>query len=221
MNILRLTRSKARKLKARLTPLRFANKPVDLKIKSPIVIQGARRISIGEQVFIGENSVIRAVEVARNVRRDPNRSDVCERFEPRILIGSRVWATSALHLDAHREVTIEDDVMLASNVFISDASHGYADANVPYMYQPRSKPLPIRIGRGCWIGQNVAIMPGVTVGELSIIGANSVVTKNVPPQCIAAGSPARVIKRWDARAECWVPVEREAGAPLEESWKPA
>jgi acetyltransferase-like isoleucine patch superfamily enzyme len=65
---------------------------------------------------------------------------------------------------------------------------------------------PIVIKRGCWIGQNVVIMPGVTIGELSIIGANSVVTGNIPPRSIAVGAPARVIKTWDAASRAWVPV---------------
>jgi acetyltransferase-like isoleucine patch superfamily enzyme len=65
---------------------------------------------------------------------------------------------------------------------------------------------PIVIKRGCWIGQNVVVMPGVTIGELSIIGANSVVIGNIPPRSIAVGAPARVIKTWDATARAWVPV---------------
>jgi acetyltransferase-like isoleucine patch superfamily enzyme len=65
---------------------------------------------------------------------------------------------------------------------------------------------PIVIKRGCWIGQNVVILPGVTIGELSIIGANSVVTRDVPARSIAVGAPARVIKSWDATARRWVAV---------------
>jgi acetyltransferase-like isoleucine patch superfamily enzyme len=65
---------------------------------------------------------------------------------------------------------------------------------------------PIVIKRGCWIGQNVVVMPGVTIGELSIIGANSVVTRDVPARSIAVGSPATVIKTWDATGRRWVAV---------------
>lgn len=65
---------------------------------------------------------------------------------------------------------------------------------------------PIKIGRGCWIGQNVVVMPGVTIGEMSIIGANSVVTSNIPERSIAMGTPARVMKRWDEQKKDWVKV---------------
>ena len=68
------------------------------------------------------------------------------------------------------------------------------------------KIAPVLIKQGCWIGQNVVIMPGVTVGELSIIGANSVVTKSIPDRSIAIGAPAQVIKTWDESNNCWVSV---------------
>ncbi|WP_406672103.1 acyltransferase, partial [Natronospira sp.] len=109
-----------------------------------------------------------------------------------------------LQVFAQQSVTIEDDVMFASNVFLNDGSHGYQTATVPYKYQPIFRIAPIVVGRGSWIGQNVVIMPGVTIGEHAIIGANSVVTASVPPRCIAAGSPARVLKLWDERQERWV-----------------
>ncbi len=61
----------------------------------------------------------------------------------------------------------------------------------------------IKIGQGCWIGQNVVILPGVTIGEMTIVGANSVVTKDLPSRCIAMGSPARVTKIWDESLSSW------------------
>jgi len=63
---------------------------------------------------------------------------------------------------------------------------------------------PIVIKRGSWIGQNVIVSPGVTVGEMSIIGANSVVTHDVPDFSIAVGTPARVVKTWDATQNQWL-----------------
>jgi acetyltransferase-like isoleucine patch superfamily enzyme len=97
--------------------------------------------------------------------------------------------------------------MFASNVHITDGLHGYENANEPYKYQKLFRIAPIRIKRGCWIGQNVVILPGVTIGELTIIGANSVVTKNIPDRCIAVGAPAKVIKTWDENTQRWVSVE--------------
>ena len=112
-------------------------------------------------------------------------------FNPTITIGSRVTSTGMLTIAAMQEVTIEEDVMFASNVLISDGMHGFENADEPYKYQKMWKIAPVLVKRGCWIGQNVVIMPGVTVGELSIIGANSVVTKSIPDRCIAVGAPGR------------------------------
>jgi acetyltransferase-like isoleucine patch superfamily enzyme len=111
-----------------------------------------------------------------------------------------------LTISAAQEVTIEDDVMFALNVLISDGMHGFENANEPYKYQKMWKVAPVLVKRGCWIGQNVVIMPGVTVGELSIIGANSVVTKSIPDRCIAIGAPARVVKTWDEHTQAWIPA---------------
>ncbi|WP_367115075.1 hypothetical protein [Thiocapsa sp.] len=66
-----------------------------------------------------------------------------------------------------------------------------------------TKPQPIRIGLGSWIGQNVVIMPGVSIGTCTIVGANSVVTRNLPSRAIAVGAPARVVKLWSDEREEW------------------
>ena len=99
---------------------------------------------------------------------------------------------------------IEDDVLIASNVTILDHQHGYQNASEPYKYQPLGRIAPVLIRRGTWIGQNVVILSGVTIGELAIIGANSVVTRSIPDRCIAVGAPAKVTKRWDERTENWM-----------------
>ena len=103
-----------------------------------------------------------------------------------------------------KEIIIEDNVLFASNVFISDGFHGYNRIDVAYKDQPISNLGSIHIGEGSWIGQNVVIMPGVSVGKFSIVGANSVITKSIPAYCIAAGAPARIIKRWDLAKSEWI-----------------
>ena len=137
----------------------------------------------------------------------PDKQIDVQTFDPRITIGSRVTSTGMLTIAAMQEVTIEEDVMFAANVLISDGMHGFENANEPYKYQKMSKIAPVVVKRGCWIGQNVVIMPGVTVGEMSVIGANSVVTKSIPDRCIAIGAPARVIKTWDERTQAWISVD--------------
>ena len=176
----------------------FANNPKNLKIKRPRRIYDAHLIHIGDDVSIGPGSLlIPQTRYPSNVMSHPEKQIAVQTFDPRITIGSRVTSTGILTIAAMQEVTIEDDVMFALNVLISDGMHGFENANEPYKYQKMSQIAPVVVKRGCWIGQNVVIMPGVTVGELSIIGANSVVTKSIPDRCIALGAPARVVKAWD------------------------
>ncbi len=185
----------------------FANTPRNLIIELPWRIYDADRITIGDNVHLGPGALlVPQTHYPTEVMRDPGVQHVVQRFSSRITIGHRVTSTANLTLAAMQEITIEDDVMFASNVMISDGSHGYENADEPYKYQKMFKIAPVVIKRGCWIGQNVVIMPGVIIGELSIIGANSVVTKSVPSRCIAAGAPAKILKKWDSAARRWTPA---------------
>ena len=133
----------------------------------------------------------------------PEKKEVRQHFNPRISIGSRVTSTGHLQIAAMKEIIVEDDVMFASNVNMTDGLHGYQHVDEPYKYQDMFRIEPITIKKGCWIGQNVVILPGVTIGELTIIGANSVVTRSIPDRCIAVGAPAKVIKKWDPTTGTW------------------
>lgn len=185
----------------------FANRPKRVRIELPRRISGAGRMHIGNDVNLGPNALLVAqTYYPSREMQNPDRPITPQRFQPRIVIGNRVSATGNLTIDAKESVTIGDDVMFASNVIVMDSLHGFQTANEPYKYQPMWRIAPVVIGRGCWIAQNVVIMPGTTIGELSIIGANSLVTSEIPPRCIAYGNPARVVKRWDEAGQCWISV---------------
>lgn len=186
----------------------FATTPRNLTIRMPRTICAPERISIGDDVWLGPGSLLVPVLVFPGPPLWPDSKPIAskQRFEPRIVIGNRVTATASLTLGAHATIHIEDDVMFAANVNLTDGFHGFENADEPYKYQPIFRIAPIVIKRGCWIGQNVVILPGVTIGELSIIGANSVVTRDVPARCIAVGSPARVIRKWESGTRQWVEV---------------
>ena len=190
---------------------RFANVPEDLTVIQPVSFRRPERITIGSGVYIGQNSIVGAIVRTGPITTHPDGGHVAQEFDSRIVIGNRVAAIAGLQVLAHQCITIGDDVMLANNVFLCDALHGYEHARFPYKYQGMFRIQPIKIGRGCWVGQNVVVMPGVTVGEMSIIGANSVVTRNIPSYSIAVGAPARVIKKWDDTAGDWVSVDGSAG----------
>jgi acetyltransferase-like isoleucine patch superfamily enzyme len=183
----------------------FGNTPQNLHIALPRRFINPQRIFFGDNVSIGPGGFLYAFTQYPGASvKHPHFVLDYQYFEPVIRIGSRVSATGGLQIAAQREVIIEDDVMFASNVYINDAMHDYKDANTPYKYQKLHRIEPVVIGAGSWVGQNVVIMPGVTVGALSVIGANSVVTKSIPAQCVAVGSPARVIKQWNGETSAWV-----------------
>ena len=183
----------------------FGNTPRNLKIDLPRKIINAEHMFLGDDIWFGPGTLLMAITLYPSVKmQHPERENAVQRFSPRIVIGNRVTSTANLQISAMREIIIEDDVMFASNINITDGVHGYENANEPYKYQKMSGIEPIRIKQGCWIGQNVVILPGVTIGELSIIGANSVVTKSIPDRCIAVGSPARVTKTWDDANQKWI-----------------
>ena len=189
---------------ARASLPQFATNPKSLTIQHPSRFNNPDRIHLGDDVKIGPNSVLSAnTQYPGGWLHHPKGQHVSQQFTPTLEIGDRVTATGALQIYALDRITIEDDVMFATNVFICDGLHGYETADVPYKYQGMTRIAPIRIGYGSWIGQNVVIMPGVTIGRLAIVGANSVVTKAIPAQCIAMGTPARIVKRWSDEQATW------------------
>lgn len=114
----------------------------------------------------------------------------------RISLGSRVVIRPGCMLFANNtgDITIEDDVMLGSGVHIYVGNHRFDDPRRPIVDQGHMPSQPVTLKRGCWIGANAVILPGVTIGENAVIGAGSIVTRDVAPAAVAAGNPARVIR---------------------------
>lgn len=119
-----------------------------------------------------------------------------------------------VHLAALHRITIGDDCLFASKIFISDLSHGsYGEGGCDPRVPPNDRPLAgasVTIGDNVWLGENVVVLQGVTIGSGCVIGANSTVSRDIPENCIAVGSPARPIKIYDRGARAWVPYCREA-----------
>ena len=126
-----------------------------------------------------------------------------------LFFGDNVELNDYVHISAGEQVSIGNNVLIASKVFISDINHGAYTGAVQDspLSTPNSRSLstsPIVIKDNVWIGEGVCVMAGVTIGFGCIIGASAVVTKDIPDHCIAVGAPAKVIKKFDFEMNKWI-----------------
>jgi acetyltransferase-like isoleucine patch superfamily enzyme len=113
----------------------------------------------------------------------------------RVRIGEGSFLNMGVMLAAQELVEIGEHCMLANGCFVSDASHRFDDPERPVTWQGFTSKGPTRVGANCWLGANVVVTSGVSIGERCVIGANSVVTADVPAFSVAAGAPAKVLRR--------------------------
>lgn len=165
-------------------------------IRFPFDIRNKRNIVIGKGFTSGRSC---RLEVC---------GKGCKSDEKCLTIGEHVQINDFVHIAALREVCIGNHVLIASKVFISDLNHG--DYREGWKYDlslsPEKQPLfskSVKIGDYVWIGESVCVLPGVTIGEHSVIGALSNVTKSIPPYSVAVGNPARVIKQYNFNTQTW------------------
>jgi lipopolysaccharide O-acetyltransferase len=159
----------------------FASFGTKTVLMYPLRLDGEKRIVVGDRVFIGPGSWLQALDDGENK-------------SIAVSIGGGTSMAGACVISAVRSVQLEDNVLLARNVYISDHIHRYTRRDVPVMAQGVDKIEPVLIRRGAWLGQNVVVCPGVTIGQGAVIGANSVVVQDIPDFSVAVGAPARVVK---------------------------
>ncbi|THV09479.1 acyltransferase [Nocardioides caeni] len=148
------------------------------------VIFNAASIHVGEGTLIGKYATL-SVGYGPTQERLPERGLV---IGDRCVLGARVCIT------AHESIEIGDDVWFGQDVFVSDASHGYQDPDVPVGRQFGAH-QPVRIGAGSWIGHGAMILPGTTIGCNVVVAAGSVVRGTIEDHAIVGGVPARPIRR--------------------------
>lgn len=159
-------------------------------------LTGTEHISIGRDCYLGQGTELATLEY-----------HFSQKLYPCLTIGNHVRCVGGCRITCAGNIKIEDDVLLGPEVFITDHNHGM-DPSYPGGYS--SQPLiikDVRIGKSVWLGQRVCVMPGVHIGEHSIVGANSVVTKDILPYTIAVGSPAKMVKKWNNDRKEWVLIE--------------
>jgi lipopolysaccharide O-acetyltransferase len=163
-------------------------------IRYPIDIRGKKNIQFGKNLTVGHHCRIET--------HSTNNKKV-------LIIGKNIQINDFVHIAAKEKVLIGDNVLIASKVFISDICHGSYKGNTfdsDPMLEPRKRALSslsVVVSENVWIGESVSVLPGVKIGKASIIGANSVVTRDIPDYSIAAGNPAKVIKQYNFTTMRW------------------
>lgn len=152
-----------------------------------LLMCGSQYISVGDSVLIGKGVQLTAWD----------RSTSGQQFTPCITIGNNSSIGDYSHVTCINRIVIGNNVLMGKNILISDNAHGASDKDL-ISTAPNYRPLyskgPVIIEDNVWIGEKSSILPGVHIGYGAIIGAGSVVTKDVPPMAVVGGNPAKVIK---------------------------
>ena len=149
----------------------------------PNALFNEQYISIGDGTMFGPEITLSAGMV-------PGQQMVSDTV---ITVGDRCLFGKGSGIVGHLEIVIGDDVWTGHHVYITDQNHGYADLDLPISRQVMPE-RPVSIGSGSWLGHGTVVLPGAKIGRHVVVGANSVVTGELPDNCVAAGVPARVIK---------------------------
>jgi len=160
-------------------------------IGKPIFTQGLDKLYLGEKVRIFPNA---RIEIHKSKMRNSY-----------IKICNNVSIGQSLHIVSQGKLIIYSDVLISSNVLITNVDHEYYDIHTPILNQPHVEKSTI-IGRRCFIGFGVVIQAGTRLGKHCVVGANSVVSGVFPDYCVIAGSPARIIKQYNLKTEKWEKV---------------
>jgi acetyltransferase-like isoleucine patch superfamily enzyme len=136
------------------------------------------------------------LELGRNVHFEPH-VWISVLTNGHLKLGEGVAINQGVFISVFDSVEIGDHTGVGNGSFISDGMRGFHGPPTPFMRQPMWSKGPVRIGSNVWVGVNCIITSGVTIGDWCIIGANSVVTHDIPSGSIAVGAPARVIRELD------------------------
>ena len=159
----------------------------------PLRIVGGRFVSLGDRVTLQYGSYIAVLQT------DPQ-------HPPALEIGGGTQVGNYAHIICTRRIEIGAKVLMADRVYIADNRHEYEDVARPIMDQPLRQLEDVSIGSGSWIGENVCIL-GCRIGKNCVIGANSVVTRDIPDYCVALGCPAVPVKRFCEQSGKWRKID--------------
>ena len=179
-------------------PFRFKTFEKKSLILAPLSLDGVGNIHIGKHVIVQEQTWLAAVPLTQE---EANGDRTCE-----LHIGDESVIGHFNHIYATQSIIIEDHVLTADRVYIADNQHTYTSITKSIIQQPITQLHTVRIGQGSWLGENVCVI-GANIGKHCVIGANSVVTKDIPDYSVAVGAPAKVVKQYNATTNQWEKVK--------------
>lgn len=159
-------------------------------IEHGITWHNRKGIAIGDYVFVRRGCRLECLK-----RLDKNPKTI------RLYIGDRTSLQQGCQVVVCEKVVIGNDVLVAANVLITDHDHIFDHPTKPPSVVRELRSAPVIIEDGCWLGYGCVILKGVRIGERSVIGANAVVTRDIPPYSVAVGNPARVIRKIELSQE--------------------
>ena len=162
----------------------------------PATLHNPHLIQVGESAVIREHTWL----TAKDKRVDGRAT---------LIIGDGTYIGRFAQINAWQDVVIEPNVLIADRVYISDADHLYSDPNMPIKLQGDHFVGAVRLCSGCWIGVGAVIMPGISVGKNAIVGANAVVTRDVPSYSVVVGNSARIITKVDYQSNIKFSVNKD------------
>lgn len=160
-----------------------------VSILFPAGIEGAEHIVVGDGVFIAYKTFLAALPLT-------GMPDCL------LEIGEGSCLGRFNHIYATHRVVLGSHVLTANNVYISDNLHGYRDPSRPILEQAVLQNRTVEIGAGSWLGHNACVL-GARIGRNCVVGANAVVTRDIPDYCVVVGAPAVVIRRYDTESRRW------------------
>lgn len=172
-----------------LYPFQFKHFGKKSRIDKPLRLEGKQFIEIEDHVWVQPYTWL-ACQPLTGYK------------DPILKFGKGCTIGNFNHIYATQGIILEDFVLTADKVYISDNLHSYQNPNTPIIQQNIKQINPVKIGKGSWLGENVCVI-GASIGRHCSIGANSVVTHDIPDYCVAVGAPARVIKQYNFETKQW------------------
>lgn len=172
-----------------------------------LLFNGSRMINIGNNISINRLRFLRcgeSISIGRDARFLFIEKYYGGKYDPSIVIGNNVFITNSCSFLSAAPIEIDDNCLIASDVLITSENHGInpelsdSYSNIPLQAKA------VHIGKGCWLGEKVSILPGVTLGERCIVAANAVVTKSFPAYSMIGGVPAKLIMKYDFESHEWI-----------------